>query len=521
MPDPPDAQPLSVYDDTSTHYISLQVQELCSSRKVAGRIRTDATTPLGQTLPLPQILGPCASISLRFEKNAETIRVTGKLKNLKGKVGVVTIRNLEESWDVKIPKGFLRWEIPEKLFKFIDLTGKVVWDSLTDERPVAEDGDLEAFTKIPLAKNVTKESFLKSANDIKSIAKDGKNKGRTTAIAAHLSNLYSYNSLRKLADVHFCETVEVKKRLNKKLLAKGMAQQIVDGDMKWEDVVRNETDLIPDDDTKQVKEANAILRQRLEETATNKGLSSNALLAVIGLENTSSGEDRAKLFREFQGRRGTESVKHEVLKKFTKGIEPIHTSELEGGTKRVLYGEDKASGKPKVTAGGLLKLLSIMIGLYSVCWNSHAADMWEHYRFVELLLRKYTIVSVAAWDWAVRSLSRLGEWHKGTLFSELCQVHLIPLSNANVDVSGRGGNQSWSSSHGNNNRTSQSTPGGRRAKLINKACWALVEGEVCNYGENCRFRHSCPACPGKKDHRKDTCPNSTSSKWDFKKPTQG
>eukprot|EP00808_Paulinella_micropora_P012189 g54100.t1 len=63
-----------------------------------------------------------------------------------------------------------------------------------------------------------------------------------------------------------------------------------------------------------------------------------------------------------------------------------------------------------------------MIGLYSVCWNSHAADMWEHYRFVELLLRKYTIVSVAAWDWAVRSLSRLGEWHKGTLFSELCHA---------------------------------------------------------------------------------------------------
>eukprot|EP00808_Paulinella_micropora_P005034 g67563.t1 len=69
--------------------------------------------------------------------------------------------------------------------------------------------------------------------------------------------------------------------------------------------------------------------------------------------------------------------------------------------------------------------------------------------------------------------------------------------------------------------STQSTPGGRRAKLINKACWAWAEGEVCNYGENCRFRHSCPACPGKKDHRKDTCPNSTSSKWDFKKPKQG
>eukprot|EP00808_Paulinella_micropora_P012190 g54101.t1 len=276
-------------------------------------------------------------------------------------------RNLEESWDVKIPKGFLRWGIPEKLFKFIDLTDEVVWDSVTDERPVAEVSDLEAFTKIPLAKNVTKESFLKSANDIKSIAKDGKNRGRTTTIAAHLSNLYPYNSLRKLADVHFCETDGVKKGLNKKLLAKGMAQQIVDGDIKWEGVVRNDTDLIPDDDSdleesereeekegdraasnkrrklkhdgkkskkeeidaeleealaeqtrlqrlladgrkvgpggksvtfdvndelaKQVKEANAILRQRLEETAANKGLSSNALLAAIGLENTSSGED--------------------------------------------------------------------------------------------------------------------------------------------------------------------------------------------------------------------------------------
>eukprot|EP00808_Paulinella_micropora_P016323 g8153.t1 len=155
-----------------------------------------------------------------------------------------------------------------------------------------------------------------------------------------------------------------------------MAQQIVDGDIKWKDVVRNETDLIPDDNSdleesereeeeegdraasykrrklkhdgkkskkeeidaeleealaeqkrlqllladgckigaggksvtfnvnnelaKQVQEANAILRQRLEDTATNKGLSCNALLAAIGLENTSSGEDRAKLFREFQ-----------------------------------------------------------------------------------------------------------------------------------------------------------------------------------------------------------------------------
>eukprot|EP00808_Paulinella_micropora_P002937 g69164.t1 len=111
--------------------------------------------------------------------------------------------------------------------------------------------------------------------------------------------------------------------------------------------------------------------------------------------------------------------------------------------------------------------------------------MWEHYRFVELLLRKYAIASVAAWDWAVRSLSKLGE---------------------------PGGNQSWSSSHGNNNSTSQSTPGGRRGKLINKACWAWAEGDVCSYGENCRFRHSCPACPGKKDHRKDTCLNSTSTK---------
>eukprot|EP00808_Paulinella_micropora_P031610 g59092.t1 len=107
--------------------------------------------------------------------------------------------------------------------------------------------------------------------------------------------------------------------------------------------------------------------------------------------------------------------------------------------------------------------------------------MWEHYRFVELLLKKYTIASVAAWDWAVRSMSRLGEWHKGTLFSELCHVHLVPLSNVNGDVSGRGGNQSWSSSHGNNN--SQSTPGGRRGKLINKACWAWAEGEVCSYAE--------------------------------------
>eukprot|EP00808_Paulinella_micropora_P000958 g62807.t1 len=209
------------------------------------------------------------SLFTRFGKNAETIRVTGKLKNLKGKVGVVTIRNLEESWDVKIPKGFLRWEIPEKLFKFIDLTGKVVWDSVTDERQVAEDGDFEAFTKIPLAKNVTKESFLKSANDIESIAKDGKNKGRTTAIAAHLSNLYPYNSLRKLADVHFCETVEVKKGLNKKLLAKGMAQQIVDGDIKWEDVVRNETDLIPDDDS-DLEESEREEEEEGDRAASNK-----------------------------------------------------------------------------------------------------------------------------------------------------------------------------------------------------------------------------------------------------------
>eukprot|EP00808_Paulinella_micropora_P018943 g10321.t1 len=98
------------------------------------------------------------SLFTRFDKNAETIRVTGKLKNLKEKVGVVSIRNLEESWDVRIPKGFLRWEVPEKLFKFIDHTGKVVWDSVTDERPVVEDGDLEAFTKTPLARSVTKDS---------------------------------------------------------------------------------------------------------------------------------------------------------------------------------------------------------------------------------------------------------------------------------------------------------------------------------------------------------------------------
>eukprot|EP00808_Paulinella_micropora_P012307 g39929.t1 len=178
-------------------------------------------------------------------------------------------RNREESWDVKIPKGFLRWEIPEKLFKFIDLTGKVVWDSVTEERPVAEDGDLEAFTKIPLAKNVTKESFLKSANDIKSIAKDGKNKGRITAIAAYLSNLYPYNSLRKLADVHFCETVEVKNGLNKKLLAKGMAQQIVNGHIKWEDVVRNETDLIPDDDS-DLEESQREEEEEGDRAASNK-----------------------------------------------------------------------------------------------------------------------------------------------------------------------------------------------------------------------------------------------------------
>eukprot|EP00808_Paulinella_micropora_P018264 g27754.t1 len=114
--------------------------------------------------------------------------------------------------------------------------------------------------------------------------------------------------------------------------------------------------------------------------------------------------------------------------------------------------------------------------------------MWEQYRFVKLLLRKYTIASVAAWDWAVRSLSKLGEWHKGTLFSELCHVHLVPLSNAYVDVSG--------------------------GKPIVRAMYVAMAKIV-------GFRHSCPACPGKKDHRKDTCPNSTSTKWDLKKPKQG
>eukprot|EP00808_Paulinella_micropora_P003229 g63213.t1 len=189
------------------------------------------------------------SLFTRFGKNAETIRVTGKLKNLKEKVGVVSIRNLEESWDVRIPKGFLRWEVQEKLFKFIDHTGKVVWDSVTDERPVVEDGDLEAFTKTPLARSVTKDSFLKSINDFKSIIKDRKNKGRTTAIATHLSNLYPHISLHKLADVHFGKTDEVKKCLNKRLLARGMAQQIVNGDIKWEDVVRNEIYLVPEDES--------------------------------------------------------------------------------------------------------------------------------------------------------------------------------------------------------------------------------------------------------------------------------
>eukprot|EP00808_Paulinella_micropora_P031608 g59093.t1 len=159
------------------------------------------------------------SLFTRFGKNAETIRVIGKLKNLKEKVGVVSIRNLEESWDVRIPKGFLRWEVPEKLFKFIDHTGKVVWDSVTDERPVVKDGDHEAFTKTPLARSVTKDSFLKSIND------------------------------SRLADVHFGKTDEVKKGLNKRLLARGMAQQIVDGDIKWEDVVRNEIDLVPEDES--------------------------------------------------------------------------------------------------------------------------------------------------------------------------------------------------------------------------------------------------------------------------------
>eukprot|EP00808_Paulinella_micropora_P027673 g78894.t1 len=179
--------------------------------------------------------GCCVSFIAAMEIDSESLFTRfGKrhrqAQEPQGKVGVVTIRNLEESWDVKIPKGFLRWEIPEKLFKFIDLTGKVVWDSVTDERPVAEVSDLEAFTKIPWQR--TREE-----------------QGGTTAIAAHLSNLYPYNSLRKLADVHFCETDGVKKALNKKLLAKGMAQQIVDGDIKWEDVVRNDTDLIPDDDS--------------------------------------------------------------------------------------------------------------------------------------------------------------------------------------------------------------------------------------------------------------------------------
>eukprot|EP00808_Paulinella_micropora_P003228 g63212.t1 len=52
------------------------------------------------------------------------------------------------------------------------------------------------------------------------------------------------------------------------------------------------------------------------------------------LEKTEQG-----CFVSFQGRRGSENVKHAVLKKFKKGVEPIHTTELEGGSNRVLYGE--------------------------------------------------------------------------------------------------------------------------------------------------------------------------------------
>ena len=74
------------------------------------------------------------SLFTRFGKNGETIRITGKLKKSEGKFGVVTIKNLEESWDVRVPKDFMRRAAPEKIFKFIDRAGKVVWDCVTDEK---------------------------------------------------------------------------------------------------------------------------------------------------------------------------------------------------------------------------------------------------------------------------------------------------------------------------------------------------------------------------------------------------
>eukprot|EP00808_Paulinella_micropora_P031912 g7575.t1 len=137
-------------------------------------------------------------------------------------------------------ESFPLWErphqerIPSKKFCWLSAKGDLLSRSDKSQK------DDDRFTIIPLTPNVTKEAFQKSINDFKSILlnrrnSDEKKKG---AIAGHLRNLYTLDSLRKLKVAYFKDVPESKSASNKIVLS--MADEIGQGRVKLKVVVEKE-----------------------------------------------------------------------------------------------------------------------------------------------------------------------------------------------------------------------------------------------------------------------------------------
>ena len=205
-------------------------------------------------------------------------------------------------------------------------------------------------------------------------------------------------------------------------------------------------------------------------------------------------------------------MEFDVLKKIKLGKEFINLKELLPTKKKALIGESHESEPKSVTIETFLDLVRKLIVLYSKHHAQHTEDMWEHYRFLELIVRKNSLSSVMKWDKAVRGRSGLGRWHQGNLPFVLATAILEPTVTASQHSSQTGQNA------GRQPREPNGTRGnGQKRQKSKRVCFNWADGRDCSYKDDCRFLHQCPVCPGNKDHKQANCPDGSNEKWGKRK----
>eukprot|EP00808_Paulinella_micropora_P012797 g77116.t1 len=159
------------------------------------------------------------SLCERFAEKSTSVQIEGELKRFEGKEGkeeaVILIRLEGAEETVKVAKGYLR-KIP------------------------LQRNFIGGFTKVPLSEHVTKEAFIKTINDFKSIvANDANDEKKAKAVSSHLSNLYTLVNMHQLKAAYFPDA-DARDNANKAHLSTALAKRIVAGDVVWKRVVDKE-----------------------------------------------------------------------------------------------------------------------------------------------------------------------------------------------------------------------------------------------------------------------------------------